>query len=227
MKLLLTLILVGSLGFSAELLGQDLSAGRVAIIGFTGGINEEVLNGLDPRRTDDVPYTSEEKELQGRVGKRLEKLFLDGAYKLLQKQLEERGIQLEPLTISEKVATLNESGYPNPLVPKSNIKKKNDDYADYFLNINIVCSKPILGGLSGFRPVARMRIVLFDGSGNKIKTINEEVKGPNSVRSTDFDEEWTRPVERFNRMDWYSVSLLEERLRPIVNAVVTQSVDQL
>lgn len=227
MKSILMLVLVGSLSFSAELLGQDLSASRVAIIGFTGGINEDVLNGLDPRRTGDVPYTSEEKELQGRIGKRLEKLFLDGAYELLQKQMEEKGIQLEPLSTSEKVATLNENGYPNPLIPKSVIKKKNDGYADYFLNINIVCSKPIIGGLSGFKPMARMRIVLFDGSGNKIKTINEEVKAPTSIRSTDFDEEWTRLTERFNRMDWYAVSLLEERLRPIVDAGIAQSVDQL
>lgn len=227
MKFTLTLFFLGLLGFSTGLLGQDLTSSRVALISFSGGINEEVLNGLDPRNVNTTPYTTEEEALQDRIRKRMEKLFLDGVHEVLQKQLEEKGIQLEPLSTSGKVATLNEKGFPNPISPKAVIKKKNEDYADFFFNINIVCSKPTLGGLSGFKPVSRMRIVLHDASGAKIKTINEEVKWGKTVKSTDFDEEWTRPIERFNRMDWYSVSLLQERLLPLIEAVVVKSIDQL
>lgn len=227
MRVILMLLFTLTLSFSSGLMAQDLSKSRVAIVGLTGGINEDILNGLDPRNITTTPYTNEEKELQTRVNKRMEKLFLDDVYDILQKRLEEKGIQLEPLSTSDKVASLNEMGYPNPLIPKNVIKKKNEDYADYFLNINIVCSKPILGGLLGFKPESRMRIVLYDGTGKKLKTINDEAKDSSPVKNTDFDEEWTMGIERFNRMDWYSVMQLEERLLSIVDAAITQAVGQL
>lgn len=44
------------------------------MVSFTGGINEDVLNGLDPRNITNTPYTTEEKALQVRINKRLEKL---------------------------------------------------------------------------------------------------------------------------------------------------------
>ena len=149
MKNFLILFSLLSLSYNSSLLAQDLSKSRVALVGLTGGINEDILNGLDPRNPGSLPYTPEEKDLQDRIEKRIEKFFLDDVYDILSKRLEARSIQLEPLSVSDQVATLNEMGYPNPLIPKNVIKKKNDHYADYFLNVNLVCSKPILGGLLG------------------------------------------------------------------------------
>lgn len=227
MKVYLLLVLALALSLSTGLVAQDLSKSRVALVGFTGGINEDILNGLDPRNTTTKPYTPEENDLQARINKRLEKLYLDDAFDSLQKQLEEKGIQLEPLSTSDKVASLNEMGYPNPLIPKNVIKKKNEDYADYFLNIQLLCSKPILGGMVGFKAESRIKIVLYDGTGKKIKTINEEVKDSTPIKNTDFDEEWTMGIDRFNRMDWYNVFLLEERLLPLMDGVIKRGLAQL
>ena len=227
MKIILTVAFVLTLSCCSSVFAQDLSKSRVALVSFTAGINDDVLDGLDPRNITKIPYTSEEKNLQARISKRVEKFFLDDAYNMLQKRLEEKGIQLEPLSTTDKVAILNDKGYPSPLIAKNVIKKKNDDYADYFLSINIVCSKPFVGGLLGFKPESRIRLVLFDGSGGKVKTINKEVKDSVPVKNTDFDEEWTGVIERFNRMDWYSVVLLEERLLPLVEEVIIQALDEL
>lgn len=227
MRIILILLITWAFSFNSGLIAQDLSKSRIAIVSLTGNINEDILNGLDPRNPTNLPYTKEEKDLQGRINKRLEKFLLDDAYDIIQKYIEEKGMQLEPLSTSDKVASLNEMGYPNPLIPKNVIKKKNDDYADYFLNINIVCSKPLIGGLTGFKAESRVRMVLYDETGQKVKTINEEVKDSTPIKNTDFDEEWTVVIERFNRMDWYAVSQLEERLLPIMEAVIHQALDQL
>lgn len=227
MKAIATLILVLTLSFSPDLLGQDLSKSRVAIVGLTGGINDDLLDGLDPRNINTIPYTPEEEDLQQRINNRLTKLFLDDVYDIITKRMEEKGIQLEPLSTSDKVARLNENGYPNPLIPKNVIKKKNEDYADYFLNINVICTRPILGGLLGFKPESKIRMVVYDATGKKLQTINQEVKDDALLRDTDFDEEWTSRVERFNRMDWYSIDLLEERLLPIINEVIIRGIEEL
>lgn len=227
MKVITTLILVLILGFNADLSAQDFSKSRVAIVSLTGGINEDLLDGLDPRNTNTIPYTPEEEDLQRRINNRLGKLFLDDVYDIILKRMEEKGIQLESLSTSDKVARLNEYGYPNPLIPKNVIKKKNEDYADYFLNINVVCTKPILGGLLGFKPESKIRMVIYDATGKKLRTITQEVKDSALLRDTDFDEEWTSVVERFNRMDWYSIDLLEERLLPIINEVIILGIEEL
>jgi hypothetical protein len=209
------------------LFSQDLTTARVAIISFTGAINEDILNGLDPRDLSKAPHTAEEKDLKRRIDKRLEKRFLEDAYDILRQKLDQQGIKMEPLSTSAKIANLNEKGFPNPLAPKNVIKKRNENYADFFLNIDIVCSKPFLGGLLGFKPEARIRMVLHDAQGNKINTINGEAKDAVPLKSTDFDEAWTNLIERFNRFDWHSVSLLEERLMPLVEVAIENTLSQL
>lgn len=208
---------------SSLLLSQDLSQFRVGLIRYDGDINEDVLNGLDSYE----PVTDPEKELVRRLDRRLEKWYQDETFDILLKELESRGIKLLPLEETAKITRLNERGYPNPLTPKKPIKKNNNNIADYFLNISINCSKPVIGGLLGFRPTSSIRIVLHDASGEKLKTINETVKAKQPLKPNDFDEPWSVAIEQFDKLDWHHRDMLIGYLLPLIEEAFRVGLDEL
>lgn len=208
---------------SLPLISQDLSQFRVGIIRFGGDINQDVLNGLDNFK----PESEAELALARRLDERLEKWYQDEVFDILVKQLEGRGIKILPLEETAKLTRLNDKGYPNPLTPKKPIKKKNDNIGDYFLNITINCSKPVIGGLLGFRPNSSIRIVLHDASGEKLKTINETVKATQPLRPNDFDEQWSRMIEQFDKLDWHHRDMLIGYLLPLVEETIKVGLDKL
>lgn len=208
---------------SLPLMSQDLSQFRVGIIRFGGNINQDVLNGLDNFK----PESEAEVTLARRLDERLEKWYQDEVFDILVKQLEGRGIKILPLEEIAKITQLNNKGYPTPLTPKKPIKKKNDNIGDYFLNITINCSKPVIGGLMGFRPNSSIRIVLHDASGEKLKTINETVKATQPLRPNDFDEQWSTIIEQFDKLDWHHRDMLIGYLLPLVEETIKVGLDQL
>lgn len=208
---------------SLPLMSQDLSQFRVGIIRFGGDINQDLLNGLDNFK----PESEAEVALARRLDERLEKWYQDEVFDILVKQLEGRGIKILPLEETAKLTRLNDKGYPNPLTPKKPIKKKNDNIGDYFLNITINCSKPVIGGLLGFRPNSSIRIVLHDASGEKLKTINETVKATQPLRPNDFDEQWSTIIEQFDKLDWHHRDMLIGYLLPLVEETIKVGLDQL
>lgn len=208
---------------SLPLMSQDLSQFRVGIIRFGGNINQDVLNGLDNFK----PESEAEIALARRLDERLEKWYQDEVFDILVKQLEGRGIKILPLEETAKLTRLNEKGYPNPLTPKKPIKKKNDNIGDYFLNITINCSKPVIGGLMGFRPNSSIRIVLHDANGEKLKTINETVKATQPLRPNDFDEQWSTIIEQFDKLDWHHRDMLIGYLLPLVEETIKVGLDEL
>lgn len=220
-KILFTCLILG-MHYSWGL-GQDLSQFRIGLIRYSGDIDRDVLNGLDGYE----PVTDPEKELVRRLDRRLEKWYQDETFDILVKQLEGRGIQLLPLEETAKITRLNERGYPNPLTPKKPIKKKNNNIADYFLNISINCSKPVIGGLLGFRPTSSIRIVLHDASGEKIKVINQTIKAQQPLKPNDFDEPWSVAIEQFDKMDWHHRDMLIGFLLPLVEEAFRVGLDEL
>jgi len=208
---------------SLPLLSQDLSQFRVGIIRFGGDINQDVLNGLDNFK----PESEAEVALARRLDERLEKWYQDEVFDILVKQLDGRGIKILPLEETAKITRLNDKGYPNPLTPKKPIKKKNDNIGDYFLNITINCSKPVIGGLMGFRPNSSIRIVLHDANGEKLKTINETVKATQPLKPNDFDEQWSVVIEQFDKLDWHHRDMLIGYLLPLVEETIKVGLDQL
>lgn len=208
---------------SLPLLSQDLSQFRVGIIRFGGDINQDVLNGLDNFK----PESEAEVALARRLDERLEKWYQDEVFDILVKQLDGRGIKILPLEETAKITRLNDKGYPNPLTPKKPIKKKNDNIGDYFLNITINCSKPVIGGLMGFRPNSSIRIVLHDANGEKLKTINETVKATQPLKPNDFDEQWSVVIEQFDKLDWHHRDMLIGYLLPLVKETIKVGLDQL
>ncbi len=208
---------------SLPLMSQDLSQFRVGIIRFGGDINQDVLNGLDNFK----PESEAEVALARRLDERLEKWYQDEVFDILVKQLDGRGIKILPLEETAKLTRLNDKGYPNPLTPKKPIKKKNDNIGDYFLNITINCSKPVIGGLMGFRPNSTIRIVLHDANGEKLKTINETVKATQPLRPNDFDEQWSVIIEQFDKLDWHHRDMLIGYLLPLVEETIKVGLDAL
>ncbi len=208
---------------SLPLMSQDLSQFRVGIIRFGGDINQDVLNGLDNFK----PESEAEVALARRLDERLEKWYQDEVFDILVKQLDGRGIKILPLEETAKLTRLNDKGYPNPLTPKKPIKKKNDNIGDYFLNITINCSKPVIGGLMGFRPNSTIRIVLHDANGEKLKTINETVKATQPLRPNDFDEQWSVIIEQFDKLDWHHRDMLIGYLLPLVEETIKMGLDAL
>lgn len=208
---------------SLPLMSQDLSQFRVGIIRFGGDINQDVLNGLDNFK----PESEAEVALARRLDERLEKWYQDEVFDILVKQLDGRGIKILPLEETAKITRLNDKGYPNPLTPKKPIKKKNDNIGDYFLNITINCSKPVIGGLMGFRPNSTIRIVLHDANGEKLKTINETVKATQPLRPNDFDEQWSVIIEQFDKLDWHHRDMLIGYLLPLVEETIKVGLDAL
>lgn len=202
---------------------QDLSQFRVGLIRYDGDIDQDVLNSLDNYE----PMSDPEKNLVRRLDRRLEKWYQDETFDILLKQLEGRGIQLLPLEETAKITRLNELGFPNPLTPKKPIKRKNDNIADYFLNISINCSKPLIGGLLGFRPTSSIRIVLHDASGEKLKTINQTVKAQQPLKPNDFDEPWSMAIEQFDKLDWHHRDMLIGYLLPLVEEAFKVGLDEL
>ena len=202
---------------------QDLSQFRVGLIRYDGNIDQDVLNSLDNYE----PMSDPEKNLVRRLDRRLEKWYQDETFDLLLKQLEGRGIQLLPLEETAKITRLNELGFPNPLTPKKPIKRKNDNIADYFLNISINCSKPLIGGLLGFRPTSSIRIVLHDASGEKLKTINQTIKAQQPLKPNDFDEPWSMAIEQFDKLDWHHRDMLIGYLLPLVEEAFKVGLDEL
>lgn len=218
--LFFSLILCSS---SLMLSAQNLSNFRVGLIRFDGNIDQDILNSLDQVEL----VTDAEKELVRRLDRRLQKWYQDDVFDILLKQLEGRGIKLLPLEETAKITRLNERGYPTPLTPKKPIKKKNNNIGDYFLNISISCSKPLIGGLLGFRPTSSIRIVLHDASGEKLKTINETVKAQQPLQPSDFDEPWSIAIERFDKMDWHHRDMLIGYLLPLVEETIKVGLDAL
>lgn len=208
---------------SSSLTAQDLSSFRVGLIRYAGNIDQDVLNSLDKFE----PVTEPEKNLVRRLDRRLQKWYQDEVFEILLKQLEGRGINLLPLDETAKLTRLNELGYPNPLTPKKPIKKKNNNIGDYFLNISINCSKPVIGGLLGFRPTGSIRIVLHDASGEKIKTINQTVKALEPLKPSDFDEPWSTIIEQFDKMDWHHRDMLIGYLLPVAEEAIKAGLDEL
>ena len=222
MKKILFTCLILSCHF-LPLSAQDLSTFRVGLIRFDGNIDQDVLNSLDKLE----PVTDAEKELLRRLDRRLQKWYQDDVFDILLKELESRGIKLLPLEETAKITRLNERGYPTPLTPKKPIKKKNNNIGDYFLNISINCSKPLIGGLLGFRPNSSIRIVLHDASGEKLKTINETVKAQRPLQPGDFDEAWSVSIEQFDKMDWLHRDMLIGFLLPLVEQTIKVGLDAL
>lgn len=208
---------------SLPLIGQDLSQFRVGLIRYGGNINQDVLDGLDNFK----PETEAETALVRRLDQRLEKWYQDEVFDILLKQLEGRGIKLLPLEETAKLTRLNDKGYPTPLTPKKPIKKKNDNIGDYFLNITLNCSKPLIGGLLGFRPTSSIRIVLHDANGEKLKTINETVKATQPLKANDFDEPWSVTIEQFDKLDWHHRDMLIGYLLPLVEEAIKVGLDKL
>ncbi|MEZ5042649.1 MAG: hypothetical protein R2828_22315 [Saprospiraceae bacterium] len=207
----------------SQLLGQDLSQSRVALIRYDGNIEQDLLNGLDSY----TPTTEAERALVRRLDNRLQKWYQDEVFEVLLAKLKDRGIQLLPLEASEKLTRMNENGYPNPLTPKTPIKKNNNGIADFFLNITINCTKPLIGGLLGFRPIGDIRIVLHDADGEKIKTINQTVKAENPLKPSDFDEPWSIIIEQFDKLDWHHRDMLIGYLLPLVEETIKVGLSEL
>ncbi len=220
-KILFTYLILSICSFSLS--AQDLSNFRVGLIRFDGNIDQDVLNSLDKLE----PVTDAEKELLRRLDRRLQKWYQDDVFDLLLKELESRGIKLLSLEETAKLTRLNERGYPNPLTPKKPIKKKNNNIGDYFLNITINCSKPMIGGLLGFRPTSTIRIVLHDASGEKLKTINETIKAQQPLQPGDFDETWSVSIEQFDKMDWHHRDMLIGYLLPLVEQAIKVGLNAL
>ncbi|MBX2875864.1 MAG: hypothetical protein KTR30_27335 [Saprospiraceae bacterium] len=220
-KILFTCLILCS--YQLAVSAQDLSSFRVGLIRYDGNIEQDILNSLDKLEL----VTDAEKELVRRLDRRLQKWYQDEVFEILLKQLDGRGIELLPLEETAKLTRLNERGYPNPLTPKKPIKKKNNNIGDYFLNITINCSKPLIGGLLGFRPTSSIRIVLHDASGEKLKTINETVKAQQPLKPADFDEPWSIVIEQFDKMDWHHRDMLIGYLLPLVEEAVKVGLDAL
>jgi hypothetical protein len=203
---------------------QDLANSKVAIVRFTGDISTGILNGLD----SDEPASDREKELANNIEKRREKFYQDDVFDIMVAKLADQKINILPLEVSDKVARLNQRGYPNPISCKSVIKKKNNGYADYFLNVSINCDKSFMGGgLFGIKPEVRVNITLHDATGQKIKTLNETYKAPNPIKVTDFDEPWTGVIEDFDQLDWFYMEPLLEMLMPLVAEGIEQTIKML
>ena len=204
---------------SLTLCGQDLTTSQNTLLALNVLPGNEILDKLDAYE----PKTTREKEnfkdSKAYFDAMLTELAIQAVYTELVTQ---KDINLEDKDVLRDFITYGKDGLPVVIIPKNAIKKlmKKGYETDYYFVVNITTGLNLLmKGLPGqIKPQVTCTIKVFDKDRKQIKKVEEKVKTKTAIKMRDF------PKRKFDKLDKDYMTILVEKLSPLIsNAIIAAS----
>lgn len=204
---------------SLTLCGQDLTTSQNTLLALNVLPGNEILDKLDAYE----PKTTREKEnfkdSKAYLDAMLTELAIQAVYTELVTQ---KDINLEDKDVLRDFITYGKDGLPVVIIPKNAIKKlmKKGYETDYYFVVNITTGLNLLmKGLPGqIKPQVTCTIKVFDKDRKQIKKVEEKVKTKTAIKMRDF------PKRKFDKLDKDYMTILVEKLSPLIsNAIIAAS----
>lgn len=207
---------------SLTLGAQDFTASQNTLLALNVLPGSEILDKLDSYEPKTTREKDNFKESKAYLEAMLTELAINSIYTELAAQKE---ITLEDKDALRDYITYGKDGLPVVIIPKSAIKKlvKKGYETDYYFVVNLATGLNLLmKGLPGqIKPQVTCTIKVFDQDKKQVKKIEEKVKMKTAIKMKDF------PKRKFDKLDKDYMTLLVEKLTPLVKEAFMAACKQL